>query len=390
MNRTPRTTSATAGVAHTACATARSAYKMESMSLRHGQVRAAIEAILESRSFGPRALAISQVAWLTQVPHCPPERIARWHAYAAGLPADESCGDASAASSGLSMPDNATGLAAQCAELAIARPAQAGVTLARTAALLDLWPHSSRGERVQLRRLWYRGLCSCDAPTGSFVTSEELCEWQKRLPTIHDDDTPTAAALVCMLDRDDPERAHHVLAAQLGPHSDVGQLTAIFGGLANKLVLHRFDRHALLQNTLLGCTALGRIADRVPMGTALTLICQIAHRIWWCRHRAGLKPVDPGSQDRELSLAEAVCGADYTAAQRAARLLAPDRDAWWGTVFDLLDGFAADDGSVWCRALNTVVIALQRSGSHQIAPDDAAALGASLAAANWRQPTHLA
>ncbi|MDA3963315.1 MAG: hypothetical protein PF961_21220 [Planctomycetota bacterium] len=356
--------------------------------MRHTDAREALGAFLDSKSFGSRALALSQVAWLGGHPQSNPDQTKHWFSITQALPEDEVCSDGSDASSGLSMPEDAAGLAAQCCELVIDRPSQAGVVLARTAALVDLWPHASRAERVQLRRLWYRGLCQCSAPDGSYATRRELREWQSRLPTIHDDDTPTPNVLAGMFETTDPERAYHTLAAQLGPHSDVPRLAAIMGGLAARLVLHNFDRHGVVQNAMLGATALSRISGQVPMGTALTLLCQIAHRVWWCHHHAGLKALEPGNQDRELSLCEAVQSADYTAAQRAARLLAADPAAWWSKVFVLLDSFAATDSKAWIRALNAVVIACQRGGDQAVAPDDAAALGASLAAATWLTPSH--
>lgn len=353
--------------------------------MRHGLARSALAAILDGEGFGPRALTILQVARVSDAEVLPPALVDRLLDAACALPADPP-GDSAASLGGLVLPEDDLACAEQCTGLLSEHPQHVGLGLAQIHGLVELWPHASRRERLQLRRLWYRSLVTLTAPEGSYATRQDLREWQSRQPTIHDDETPTACAIAGMMDRSEPDSAYHLLAAQLGPNTQVGKLCCVLGVLAQRILLHRFDRHGLVQNALLGSCALGQLVDRMPLGNALVLLSQLGHRIWWCRHRAGLTDLEPGNLDREMSLGEAVRGADATAAQRAARIAAGDRDRFWSNVSELLGDQLDSHNPHWPRALSAIDAVAARAHGNPPGPDDAAALGTALATVTWLSP----
>lgn len=353
--------------------------------MRHNLARSALGAILEGDGFGPRALTLIQVARVSEASVLPGDLIDRLLAAAIDLPAD-AVGDSSAKLGGLALPEDASACAAQCTDLLSQHPQHVGLGMAQIQGVVELWPHASRRERLELRRLWYRSLVGMEAPAGSFATRDDLRDWQSRQPTIHDDDTPTACTIAGMMERGEPESAYHLLAAQLGPGTPVAKLCCVLGTLAQQTLLHHFDRHGMVQNALLGSCALAELSQRVPMSNALVLLCQLGHRIWWSRHRAGLTVLEPGNRDREMPLGDAVRSADATAAQRAARLAAGDRDDFWAQVAALLSDHLHSGNPHWHRALSAIDAVACRARGNPPGHDDAAALGTALATVTWLSP----
>lgn len=354
--------------------------------MRHGYARTAISTILAGEGFGPRSVSVVQATRLADHGIFDAALVDRLLTAAAALPADPA-GDPAACLGGLALPEDESACAGQLAELLADHPAHVGLGLTGIEAVVDLWPHANRSERMQLRRLWYRSLLRQQAPDGSFATRSELRAWQSRQPTIHDDDTPTANALAQMMECQEAERSYHTLAAHLGPGTPVGKLCCVLGVLAQQILLHHFDRQGLVQNALLGTCALRQLVDRIPMATALVLLSQLGHRIWWCRQRSGLTPLEPGNRNREQSLTEAVRSADSTAAQRAARLVAADPESLWQRVGELLIDQVESGNPHWPRSLAAIDAVASRARGNPPGPDDAAALGAALAAVTWLSPS---
>ena len=353
--------------------------------MRHGLARTALAAILDGPGFGPRALTILQAIRLDDSGLLAPERVSRLIDAAIDLGPDPA-GDTEARIGGHPLPDSVRECAEQLTQLLTDHPSNVGLGLAQIQGVVELWPHANRRERLELRRLWFRSLVRMAAPSGSFATRQDLRDWQSRQPTIHDDETPTACTIAGMMDLGEAESAYHLLAAQLGPGTPVAKLCCVLGVLSQQTLLHHFDRHGLVQNALLGTCALGKLSTDLPLGHALVLMSQLGHRIWWCRKRAGLTPLEPGNADRQMGLAEAVRGADATAAQRAARLAAGDRERFWSQVGDLLMDQLDAGNPHWPRALSAIDAVASRAGGNPPGPDDAAALGTALATVTWLSP----
>lgn len=348
--------------------------------MRHDCARLAIAAVLDAPGLGPRALACLQAAQLASTARCPPEISALVAARAQALPADPIC--ACAEASGEAVPEQVDQLARQLVGFAIDHPCQIGASLAGIQALVEFWPHVSRAERLELRRRWRCQTGAQRCPSEACVDRKTLREWSRRLPTMHED-CGDHSALTGLLEADDAETAFQELAVLLGPGTDFPALAGALGTLAGQALRHRFDLQGWSHQTLLAAVAAQRLGSLIPPEMLVTLLCQIAHQVWWCHKAAGMRGLQPGSCDSGLGLAEAVHQGDYTASQRAARQLSADPERFWRCAFDLLAGLAESGNTAWPRALSSTLIACWRTGDNPISPDDAACLGAALAATTW-------
>lgn len=351
--------------------------------MHHDLARKALSDILDQGVFGARALALSHAVLLECRGIAPPALSHLVLEAARALPADQMPAGEPVHSPSGPVPETQQGAAEQLGHLVAEHPERCGLRLAHLHAAVALWPHASRGERLALRRAWCRGLAGCTAPAASSLELARLRQWLRRQPTVYDEESPSPQALGEVLDNEDPEQACHELASHLGPSTDLATLSWTLGVLAQRVLLRRYDPCGLIQHALLGTTVVERLGRWMGPEAMMVLLHQLAHAIWWCRHRPPGRDLEPGSSDRSLPLAEAVHRGDYCAAQRAARTLAGDVDLFMPAVHRLLEELVTGGSPDWPRALDAVLVASWRAGRNPLSPDDAAALGAALAAAAW-------
>ena len=222
---------------------------------------------------------------------------------------------------------------------------------------------------------------------GSSVDRTLLCEWNRNLPTCHAYNTPSVADLQGVIHEPTAEGAYRTLAMHIGPGTDFTTLSWVIGSLATQVAMHRFDRHGMILDVLLGSVAVERLSTQIPPSSMATILYQLNHSIWWCVQH--LTALDPGSPDQDTSLREAVQAGDATAARRAARTLAHRHGDVWPVAVELVDEAAVGSHRAWPRALAALLVARRRAGPDALGPDDAAALGANLAAVSYLscQPT---
>jgi len=348
--------------------------------MRHQRARLCIDAILKRGAFDTPATAL--------VSSCV------FSACQAGTEALDDCAFAALADEPVyqpetldydeqRLPEDTAELVSQLADLITRHPCWTGRELARLKALAHLWPHASRGERMQLRRLWCMGFNERRAPIEASASRDQLCDWQSRLPTVHSSEPPSAASLSALLDAPDAERAYHELAGHLHSEIDIPGLCWSLGVLAQQVLLHRFDREGLTQSAFIGASVCQDLIGEIPPDTALVLLSQLAHQIWWCRNAAGMRGLKSGNTDYGLSFSAAVRHGDYTASQRAARQSAADCRHFWPQAIAMTVELVEARAQQWPRAILGLTVTGCRCAGQPVAPDDAATLGATLAAIHW-------
>lgn len=288
-----------------------------------------------------------------------------------------------ATSTGAPLPEQTADLVAELSEYITAQPCWTGRELARLRSLSLLWPHATRAERMQLRRLWFMGFNSRKVPAEAVASRDQLCTWQSRLPTVYETDEPSVNTLAGLLEARNAEQAYHEVAIHLHPHVNITNMCWVLGVLAQQVLLHRFDREGLSQSAFIGASMCRGMIDLIPPETALVLLSQIGHQIWWCRNEAGLRGLKAGNTDYGLSFSSAVKAGDYTAAQRAARQAAVDCRTFWPTAIQMTKDVVDQNVQEWARAALGLSVTGIRCAGQPVAPDDAATLGASLAAVHW-------
>ncbi|MHC5068555.1 MAG: hypothetical protein ACYTF0_08185 [Planctomycetota bacterium] len=282
------------------------------------------------------------------------------------------------------LPETPAEVIDQFSALIVEHSCWLGRTMAQIAAIADLWPHATRAERLQLRRLWLSDLDRQRVHASARLTRGDLLAWQRRIATMLTEEAPSPLALERLTEAANAEAAYRVLSNHLGPDLHVPTLSWMLGAVAQHTVLHRFDIDGLSQWALLGTMACEQLANNgLSAERAVILLCQLGHQIWWCHNEAGLKGIRPGSADSSLALDVAVTGGDCTAAQRAARQASSHPRSFWPLCGAITSEMIEQQHSDWPRAVHALTIAVSRAGSAAPAPDDAACLGASLAAATW-------
>jgi hypothetical protein len=357
--------------------------------MHHASARSAVDRILASSSFGDQALALCLAAAVGDLPGADENLRARLMARAAAMAPDRAAAYAGPLLDA-PVPGEAAALAAQIAPLISAHPSTVGNQLAALDAVCALWPHVASAERAALRARLLAGCSARQAAPGSFVTTAQLCAWQRDLPTGSCDSPPSVASLKSLLSATQPHLAYHVIAEHLGCQMDLPTLHWALGALSVQVLLRLRDPQGLLVQCLLGTVAGERLAALTPPENLATLIGQLTHELWWCSNHAGLPPVRSCLDAPPQPLLQAVRGGDITAAQRAARAVSTTPERFWAEVWTLVDEAAEWDDGSWLRTLAAASAIAWRTGD-AMSPDDAAALGAVLAdAAYHARPTRVA
>ena len=350
--------------------------------MHHTSARGAISGLLNGSGFGERGLALVTAASLGDADQ------SAVRLRAAELPCERTI-SYSGELLFAPIPLDERQLCQQLFPAIIDQPCAIGLQLACLSALVDLWPHVGSSERSVMRNRFLDGLVSQPAePPDAIVTSQQLCAWQRDLPTTIGDITPSVSSLRAMLLEPQAKGANHVLAEHLGMRADIGTLSWALGALSVQLRLQFHDPQRRILHLLLGTVACERLAPHAEPEHLLTLVAQLAHQLWWCRHLAALPPVRT-CIDCALprSLADGVASGDLTVAQRAARAAAKQPGDFWHSVWQLLEERIAHGDGSWTQALHIAVATASRTSSDAVSPDDAAALGTVFADLAYREKT---
>ncbi|MFW5751369.1 MAG: hypothetical protein ACOCZK_06945, partial [Planctomycetota bacterium] len=329
--------------------------------LPHVHARKAIDAMLAGDGFGRRALALVQTGHLADLPDLPAGLSARAFAAACELPRDPIPGEVPGIPGAL--PADRDALATQILPLVTTNPGRIGFQAAITAALLALWPHATREERLRLRRAWLAGvLCATPTNPHSVLTREQLCAWQRDMQTQFHTEAPCPSVMVELLEDRTARGAYTTLASYLGPCTDVPSLSWIMGSCARQALVRRHDRHAQLFETFSGSLACEAMASLAPCEHMITLLSQLTHQIWWHYNQGGLDRIATGRHEHPIDLPAAIAAGDYAGAQAAARRAVRNRSDFWQHLYHALDRLLASNAALWPRALDAILVTAMRNG----------------------------
>jgi hypothetical protein len=230
-------------------------------------------------------------------------------------------------------------------------------------------------------------MACCTPPEGSVVSKQQLCSWQRDLPTVFGDTNPSVASLKAMLLETQAKSANSVLAEHLGMNADIATLSWALGALTVQLRLQYHDTHRQILHVLLGTVACERLAAWAEPDHLLTLVSQLSHQLWWCRHQGQLPPVRTCIDHVQRSLADGIASGDLTVAQRAARAAAKQPAEFWNRVWSMLEERIKHNDPNWTQALHISVATAWRTSSDAVSPDDAAVLGTVFADLAYREKT---
>ena len=345
-------------------------------TMHHHCARFAIIKILDGSCFGLRALALTQAAMLGHFADIPEHLPQRLLEAAAALPVDRSA----ITPPGIPgpLPASQEDLCRQILPLVTDRPAQIGFQAAITSALVALWPHAAREERLHLRRAWYTAIVHSRADAGAILDRETLCAWQRDMPTTFNAEIPSPAQVATILDEPTAKGAYHILAENLGPGTDLPTLSWILGSCARQALLRRLDIRGALLQTVVGAVACELLTPFAPCEHLITLLSQLNHQIWWLYRRGDFQQVHTGRIVNDPVLDQAIHDGAYAAAQTAARRIIHDQASFRAIVYAVLDECLTQRPYIWPRALAAIAVTVLRSGPNQISPDDAAATAAVL------------
>jgi hypothetical protein len=156
------------------------------------------------------------------------------------------------------------------------------------------------------------------------------------------------------------------------------------GSLSVTQLQHFHDRRGLLVGLLHGAAACERLVPLVPPEVLVTIISQVAHRLWWSRHGVRLHPIFTSLDQGTRPFQVGVASGDVTLAQRAARALASDPRRLWSETWQIAGMQLARHPGATGRILALCDAIHWRTGEGLASSDDAAALGGVLAAVAWR------
>ena len=346
--------------------------------MHHHNARFAISRILEGSCFGLRALALTQAAMLGNFADIPENLPQRLLEAAAALPVDR-CATTPPGIPG-PLPASQEDLCRQILPLLTDRPAQIGFQAAITSALVALWPHANREERLHLRRAWHAAIIHSRADAGAILDRATLCAWQRDMPTSFNAATPSPAQVATALDEPTAKGAYHTLAENLGPGTDLPTLSWILGSCARQALLRRLDTRGALLQTVVGTVACELLTPFAPCEHLITLLSQLNHQIWWLYRNGSMQQVHTGRivNNPHQDLDQVIHDGAYAAAQTAARRIIHDQAAFRSVVYAILDECLTLRPYTWPRALAAIAVTVLRSGTNQISPDDAAATAATL------------
>jgi hypothetical protein len=346
--------------------------------MRHALYRQVIASVLRGQGFGEKAVAQAFAGIVLDRKDCPAALRDLVIARLEDLGTDRAVPYVGLLNQ-QAIPDDATALCAQLAPVLIDHPADTGLNLACLFAIARLWPHATAEERPLLRTRFLNSVVSRPASSGSYATRDQLCRWQRTMPTAFGNTAPSVASLNGILSEADPAAAYRCLAEHLDPSVDLPTLSWVLGALSVNVLVRYHDPENVTLHVLLGTIASERLAGMIPPEPQATLLAQLAHQLWWCRQRANLPPVRTCLDASTVALVAAVNSGDLTLAQRAARLAAREPATFWAASWELLTGWLERRDEQWAQALAMVCATAWRAGEDALSPDDAAAMGSVLA-----------
>lgn len=347
--------------------------------MHHTSARRVIAWLLEGSGFGRRGLALTAASCLGDASL----EAVRLRDLALRLGSTltpqrvPACGSAVAHAP---LPVNERQLCEQfCAEI-VANPVEVGCKLASLGALVRLWPHVGADERARLRSQLLDAFAAMQAPAGSALAPATMRDWQRDLPTCHGGSGELPAAdLKDLIERPDPSSVYAAIADHLQQGRDLGMLFRVVGSLAIRLRLGHRDRQCRLHHAVLGAIAGEELVKHAPHDLLATLLAQLAHQLWWCRHHAGLEALPSGSSDSGAGLVAAVAIGDPVLARRAARAASKRPEIFWDDAWSIMEGMLNDEAAGWPEALIMLVAIAWRTGHNVISPDDAGIIGLAFA-----------
>lgn len=352
--------------------------------MHHSSARIAISQILQGSGFGERALALATAAGLGDADQQAAGLRQLALREAAALDPDPAA-TPDARLLILPLPANEADLCRQIMPAMIEHPCNTGLGLALLAALVQLWPHVGSDERPHMRLRLLAGLAALHAPDGSGLPPSQLSAWQRDMPTSPGETPLTVASLKSLLAQDTPRDAYRVIADHLGNAPDFPTLAWALGALTVQTRLQLHDPRQQLLHVLIGTVALEQLCTWAAPEHLASMTVQVAHQLWWCRHRADLAPIRQCLDRSVPSLTEAVAAGDLTVAQRAARVAGKDAGQFWETSWHLLNERIAARDPRWSTALVAITATAWRTSADAISPDDAALVGTVLADLAYRE-----
>ena len=357
--------------------------------MHHTSARTAITSLLAGNGFGERGLALATAAALGDADQQAVRLRQAALEHAAAMPSDDAGSSGSYSGPLLIAPLPADGKAL-CNQLCPALTEHGhdiGFHVACLAALVSLWPHVGSEERPVLRLRFLAGLAKRRLPAASALMPAQLCAWQRDLPTALGMSHASVASMKALLGEPSAKLAYRVIADHLGINADLATLSRVLGALTTQVRLQFHDPQRHLLHVLLGTVACERLVTVAAPEHLATLLAQLAHQLWWCRHEAGLTPVRTCLDQAPRPLAEAIGHGDLTAAQRAARASAKQPAEFWETIWKLFDERMTAHDPQWFVAMELISAIAWRTSTDIISPDDAAAVGTVFADLAYREKT---
>ncbi len=356
--------------------------------MHHATARLAIARILTGSGFAANATALVLACRLHEDPDCPATLRSRILDRCLASAPDQ----APAYTHPLNqqpVPEDERALCLQLIAALIGHPADQAQNATALWSLVQLWPHCGGDERPLLRTSLLNSLASRRGDEGSSITTFQLRDWQKKVPTQYGTTTPSVASLRGVLDTDSALAAYLLLAEHLGMQVDLETLCWVLGSLSVQLLHDHHDGRGHLAAMLLGATACERLVPLIPTESLVTVISQLNHRLWWLRAHGGLRPIRKSLDQSQRPLGPAVSTGDITLAQRAARTLASQQPGmFWSATWQVVGEWLPQDDAGLLRLLTVIDAARWRSADGAVAIDDASAIAAVLAEQAWLARPH--
>ena len=353
--------------------------------MHHATARLAIARILTGSGLAGNATALVLACRLHDDPDCPDEL--RRSILERCLAAEP---DAAAAFSHplnqQAVPEDEAGLCAQLIPALIAHPADQALNATALWSLVQLWPHCGADERPLLRTRLLNGIAARRGDDAAALTSFQLREWQKKVPTHYGTLTPSVASLRGVITSDDALAAYLLLAEHLGMQVDLETLCWVLGSLTVHLLHENHDFRGELAGLLIGTTTCERLVPLVPTEAMVTVISQLNHRLWWLHAHGRLRPIRKSLDQSQRPFAPAIATGDITLAQRAARTLVSQQPgAFWGAAWQAVGEWLPTDQPSLLRLLTVLDSARWRADDGTVSMDDASAIAAMLAELAWQR-----
>ena len=357
-------------------------------AVHHATARLAIARILTGSGFAEHATALVLACRLHDDPDCP-ETLRRVITERCLVAEPDQAAAYAHPLNQQPVPDDERGLCTQLIPGLIAHPADPSAGATALWGLAQLWPHCSADERPLLRTRLLNSISSRRGSDEEMLTSFQLREWQKKVPTHYGTLTPSVATLRGVLVCDDALAAYLLLVEHLGMQVDLETVCWVLGSLSVHQMHEHHDDAGRLAGLLLGATASERLVPLVPSESLVTVISQLNHRLWWLSMRSGLSPIRKSLDQSQRPLGSAVATGDITLAQRAARTLVTQQPAmFWSATWQAVGEWLPNDQTTVLRLLTVIDAARWRANEGAVAADDAAAIAAIIAESAWlRHPT---